>query len=136
MHPMPRRRFLSLMFLVLLVSLLDSLSGRAQDAPSVQVSDQGEAVLRITTTDQGTLRFRESDWDLTVEGIRGHARVEPAVGPAYDADTVLSYFSVAAAASDGRATSLKQYLLTVLGIILVIGLAAIVLYAAFLATDR
>lgn len=90
----------------------------------------------VTTRDEGRLYFREGDWSLTWEGIRGRATVQTPDGLSATRDTTLSYADAVSASSSGRGTSASQFALTLLGIILVIGLAALILYAAFLATDR
>lgn len=102
---------------------------------------QGQAAgaapgLRVSTHDHGVLLFEEDRWQLTLEGIKGPALVTDADGTQYSADTTLSYWDASSAASTGRTSTMSQFLLTILGVILVLGLAAIILYAAFLATAR
>jgi hypothetical protein len=92
--------------------------------------------IRITTKDNATLLFQDQRWTLTAGGIEGYASVQPSDGGAYDKDTTLSYWDVSSATSSGRTSTTKQFLLTILGVILVIGLAALVLYAAFPVNDR
>ena len=92
--------------------------------------------LRVTTHDRGELLFAADRWQLTFEGIKGPALVTSADGALYSADTTLSYWDAASAASTGRTSTMSQFMLTILGVILVLGLAAIILYAAFLATAR
>lgn len=92
--------------------------------------------LQVHTHTGGTLLFPENEWTLTLEGIRGNAHVTHADGTQYSADTTLSYLDASAAASTGRSSTMGQFMLTILGVILVLGLAAIILYAAFLATAR
>ncbi|MDT8323965.1 MAG: hypothetical protein RRA94_07645 [Bacteroidota bacterium] len=92
--------------------------------------------LRVRTYDEGTLIFHGDDWRLTPSGIRGTADVETQDGNTYTTDTTLSYWDTAEAGPAGRQSTMGQFMLTVLGVILVLGLAAIILYAAFLATDR
>lgn len=87
--------------------------------------------------DASTVQFDAEKWDLTVRGVRGHAEIQGHDGTLRTADTTISYWDISsAAAGPGRGTLLSQFLLTILGVILVIGLAAIILYAAFLATNR
>jgi hypothetical protein len=92
--------------------------------------------LRVSTRDDGMLLFAEDGWRLTMSGIEGQALVTTADGAQFTADTTLSYWDATSAASTGRGNTMSQFLLTILGVILVLGLAAIILYAAFLATAR
>lgn len=92
--------------------------------------------IRVETKKSGTLLFHEHRWDLTWSGISGHATVRDGEGVSYEADTTLSYWDVSSAAAAGRGSTMTQFFLTILGVILVIGLAALILYAAFRATDR
>jgi len=92
--------------------------------------------LHVTTDDNSTLLFHRDAWRLTFSGIRGTADVYPAGGGHFTADTTLSYWETASASPAGRSSTMGQFMLTLLGVILVIGLAALILYAAFLATDR
>ncbi|MCZ7557796.1 MAG: hypothetical protein M5R41_15465 [Bacteroidia bacterium] len=101
-----------------------------------QGSMLGTPGLMVNTTEGGHLFFHDKQWKLTVSGIAGTAEVTAADGTQYTADTTLSYFSAEAAQSSGRTSTMGQFMLTILGVILVLGLAAIILYAAFLATDR
>ncbi len=94
------------------------------------------APLRVTTHDRGELLFSENGWRLTTSGIEGRALVSTADGVQYAKDTTLSYSDAASAAATGRSDTMSQFMLTILGVILVLGLAAIILYAAFLATAR
>lgn len=94
------------------------------------------AGLRVRTHDNGTLLFHRDDWRLTPSGIRGTADVTAEDGSTYTTDTTLSYWDTAEASPAGRQSTMGQFMLTILGVILVLGLAAIILYAAFLATDR
>ena len=92
--------------------------------------------LRVRTKDGGSLLFAENGWRLTLDGIAGDALVTDADGRQFATDTTLSYWDASSAASTGRDNTMSQFLLTILGVILVLGLAAIILYAAFLATAR
>jgi hypothetical protein len=92
--------------------------------------------LRVQTRDGASLLFAENHWRLTLEGIDGSATVTTEDGMQYAADTTLSYWDASSAAATGRNSTMSQFLLTILGVILVLGLAAIILYAAFLATAR
>ncbi|MBE0645559.1 MAG: hypothetical protein IH600_15865 [Bacteroidetes bacterium] len=92
--------------------------------------------LRVTTHDRGELLFQEDGWRLTTGGIEGRALVHTADGVDYAKDTTLSYWDAASASPAGRSNTMSQFMLTILGVILVLGLAAIILYAAFLATAR
>lgn len=92
--------------------------------------------LRVATHAGPTVQFMENGWTLGVDGIRGTALIMHADGTQYSADTTLSYFDASAAVSTGRSSTMGQFMLTILGVILVLGLAAIILYAAFLATAR
>ena len=92
--------------------------------------------LRVQTRDGASLLFAENGWRLTLEGIDGSATVTTGDGMQYAADTTLSYWDASSAAATGRNSTMSQFLLTILGVILVLGLAAIILYAAFLATAR
>jgi hypothetical protein len=92
--------------------------------------------IRVDTKTNGSLLFHENRWDLTMSGLSGHATVHDADGSTYEKDTTLSYWDVSSAAASGRGNTMTQFLLTILGVILVIGLAALILYAAFRATDR
>ncbi len=101
--------------------------------PHAQEAHSG---LRVRTHDNGTLLFHDDDWRLTPSGIRGTADVIAEDGASYTTDTTLSYWDTAEAGPAGRQSTMSQFMLTILGVILVLGLAAIILYAAFLATDR
>lgn len=101
-----------------------------------QGSMHGAPGLMVRTNEGGRLFFHDKQWKLTMSGIAGTADVTAADGAQYTADTTLSYFSAEAAQSSGRTSTMGQFMLTILGVILVLGLAAIILYAAFLATDR
>lgn len=93
--------------------------------------------LTLHTSASSRVLFQDGGWELTWTGVRGHARIEADGVPAVEMDTTIAYADIAATATgSGRTASMSQFLLTILGVILVIGLAAIVLYAAFLATDR
>ncbi len=99
-------------------------------------SGGGIAALRVTTHDRGELLFAENGWRLTASGIEGSALVKSENGEQYAKDTTLSYRDAATASPGGRSNTMGQFMLTILGVILVLGLAAIILYAAFLATAR
>ncbi len=104
-------------------------------APLGDVARDAELVLY--THGAALVSFAVDRWELTARGVRGHAMIQTQDGLAFETDTTIAYGDVASAASgSGRGTLLSQFLLTILGVILVIGLAAIILYAAFLATDR
>jgi len=92
--------------------------------------------LLVQTRNEGHLLFHENEWRLSMRGIQGRADITTPDGVSFTADTTLSYFQAITAEATGRSTTMSQFLLTILGVILVIGLAAIILYAAFLATDR
>jgi hypothetical protein len=93
--------------------------------------------IRVETHDRSTFQFQEGTWSLTMEGIAGKADIFTDEGVLPSRDTTLWYGDVAsAAAGGGRGSTVTQFLLNILGIILVIGLAALILYAAFPATDR
>jgi hypothetical protein len=85
--------------------------------------------------DNSTAVFPDNQWTLTFRGVRGTGSFQMQDGVCFTRDTTISYWDVSSA-SAAHGNTLGQFLLTVLGIILVIGLAAIILYAAFLATDR
>jgi hypothetical protein len=105
-------------------------------SPPQENGQQPISGLSVRTHDYGSLLFHEDNWRLTVTGIRGTADVETPDGALYTKDTTLSYWDAASASPAGRSNTMGQFMLTILGVILVIGLAAIILYAAFLATDR
>jgi len=117
------------------LSLLPPMTGSSVStgAPKMEARPSG---LRVRTHDDGTLLFHGDDWRLTPTGIRGKADVSTAEGTTYTTDTTLSYWDAAEAGPAGRQSTMGQFMLTILGVILVLGLAAIILYAAFLATDR
>jgi hypothetical protein len=135
------RLFLSLLLLFVLVGCTPQLSlappmtgsGVPSTAPQTSAITSG---LRVRTHDDGTLLFHGDDWRLTPTGIRGKADVSTSDGTQYTTDTTLSYWDTAEAGPAGRQSTMGQFMLTILGVILVLGLAAIILYAAFLATDR
>jgi hypothetical protein len=124
--------------LVLIAAALIAFSGCSSSLSVVapQGSMLGAPGLMVSTNEGGRLFFHDRQWKLTMSGIAGTADVTDADGSRYTADTTLSYFSAEAAQSSGRTSTMGQFMLTVLGVILVLGLAAIILYAAFLATDR
>lgn len=116
-----------------------ALSPHAQTGHAVSVTGQDGGIpggLHVRTHDNGTLLFHGDDWRLTPSGIRGTADVETEDGRMYTTDTTISYWDTAEAGPAGRQSTMGQFMLTILGVILVLGLAAIILYAAFLATDR
>ena len=93
--------------------------------------------ITVTARDRTTLRYHDDSWHLTLEGIAGTASIVQQDGTTIEKDTTLSYAEISAAeSSSGRGSTMTQFLLTILGVVLVIGLAAIILYAAFRATDR
>jgi hypothetical protein len=92
--------------------------------------------IRITTTSDATMLFHDNRWSLGWSGVTGHATVNEGTAAAYEADTTLSYGDITSAAASGRGNTMTQFLETILGVVLVIGLAALILYAAFRATDR
>lgn len=107
--------------------------------PSLQQGpgQQPSSGIRVMTHNRSTFQFNEGDWSLTSSGIRGRADIftEDGITPARD--TTLSFADVASASTGGgRGNTTEQFLKTILGVILVIGLAALILYAAFPATDR
>ena len=79
--------------------------------------------------------FYHDQWQLTLTGIEGKAEIRQNGFPSYTTDTTISYFQVAAVDSRGE-DPWTQLLLTILGVIIVIGLAGVILYAAFRATER
>jgi hypothetical protein len=99
------------------------------------ISQHAEPGIIVETRDRSTLRF-DDGWELTFEGIAGTAEVSNNDESTFRTDTTLSYWDVTSAAPARRDNTMRQFLLTILGVILVIGLAAIILYAAFIATDR
>jgi|WetSurMetagenome_2_1015567.scaffolds.fasta_scaffold711498_2 hypothetical protein len=105
-----------------------SLTPPAQGGPVAGIS--------VATKQHGTLLFHDERWNLTWSGLSGHATVRDANGAAYETDTTLSYWDVSSAGASGRSNTMTQFLLTILGVVLVIGLSALILYAAFRATDR
>lgn len=128
--------------------IIASMHGGAPTAPGLARGGQAAGTADALTTgvggglllhmhDASTVRFAAEKWDLTMQGVRGEAEILGRDGTLRTADTTISYWDVSsAAAGPGRGTLLSQFLLTILGVILVIGLAAIILYAAFLATNR
>ena len=108
--------------------------------PQLAVSPRDRAAvvdgIRIETKENSSLLFHANRWDLTWSGVSGHATIIDAQGSTFEKDTTVSYWDVSSAAASGRGNTMTQFLLTILGIILVIGLAALILYAAFRATDR
>lgn len=114
------------------------MTGCASDLSLLREGERPPATdgLLLRTRDDARMFFRDEEWKLTTTGIAGRAWITTTDGAAFHADTTLSYFDADAASGTGRTTTMKQFLLTILGVILVIGLAAIILYAAFLATDR
>lgn len=99
------------------------------------VSPRTISDLHVTTSAGKTFFFRAGDWKLTFSGISGKADVTTENDTITLPDTTLSYFDVAAV--DGnREEPLIELLLTILGVIIVIGLAGVILYAAFRATER
>jgi hypothetical protein len=136
------RRFLLLLLFVGFTGCAPQLqfgpppaTGLAEQSPSMTPGSRVPG-LHVTTDDNGSLLFHRNHWQLTMTGIRGTADVFPADGSSYTTDTTLSYLDAASASPTGRSTTMGQFMLTLLGVILVIGLAAVILYAAFLATNR
>lgn len=121
-------------------SSLTPMHGAAPATPGLAQHGSADGAgggLVLHMHDASTVRFAADKWDLTVRGVRGTAQMHASDGRLVAADTTISYWDISsAAAGPGRGTLLSQFLLTILGVILVIGLAAIILYAAFLATNR
>ena len=131
------RRLLILLIVPIALSACAPQFSLAPHAPVPSPSEQQQlSGLTVRTYDDGALRFHENDWRLTITGISGTADVETPDGSRYTTDTTLSYWDAASASPAGRSNTMGQFMLTILGVILVLGLAAIILYAAFLATDR
>ena len=91
--------------------------------------------LSVATRSGSDVLFYQDKWQLTLSGIRGYAEIHQSGFPSYTKDTTISYFQVAAVDSRGE-DPWTQLLLTILGVIIVIGLAGVILYAAFRATER
>jgi hypothetical protein len=131
----PLRRAIAPAILLISFALLAGCAAPTSFLHDSRVSDAGGIVVR--TNDRSTFTFRDDGWSLTARGISGFADISTDGGGALQKDTTLSYADVASAApSDGRSGTMRQFLLTILGVVLVIGLAALILYAAFPATDR
>jgi hypothetical protein len=103
----------------------------SQPVPSMS----SEPGIIVHTRNNDVMQFHDG-WTLTFEGIAGMAELTDGDGRTVITDTTLSYWDVTNAAPARRNSTMRQFLLTILGVILVIGLAAIILYAAFIATDR
>ncbi|MAT38349.1 MAG: hypothetical protein CL946_01960 [Ectothiorhodospiraceae bacterium] len=93
------------------------------------------AGILLTTHSGSRLHFRDG-WSLTWSGVAGSADLLDDGAPGAYTDTTISYYEVKQTTGTGRHNTMRQFLLTILGVILIIGLAAIILYAAFIATDR
>lgn len=139
----PVRTTLLLFATALLLSSCAALHSSTPPMAGAPVSAQRHASaasspsgLVLQMHDASTVRFAPERWELTTRGVRGLAQLHADDGSLREADTTISYWDISTAAAPGRGTLLSQFLLTILGVILVIGLAAIILYAAFLATDR
>ncbi len=135
---MPTRKKFTFRPLLLLIFGVIVLSGCAsQFGISTQPGQySGSPGLLVRTHDEQHLFFKNDQWRLTLEGIAGRAEVTTTEGLHYTVDTTLSYWNTQSAEATGRNNTMGRFMLTVLGIILVLGLAGIILYAAFLATDR
>ncbi|MFA6232988.1 MAG: hypothetical protein WC824_02205 [Bacteroidota bacterium] len=132
-----RRLLLILSLLLYTTACAPQLSLRSTAQPGGHpTNDAALSALRVTTHEGGELLFAENGWQLTMSGIEGSALVQTADGQQYAKDTTLSYWDAASASASGRSNTMSQFLLTILGVILVLGLAAVILYAAFLATAR
>ncbi|GEM_PF-1791289 len=131
----PLRRAIAPAILLISFALFAGCAAPSALRHDLRASNAGGIVVR--THDRSTFTFRDDGWSLTARGISGFADVSTDGGEALLKDTTLSYADVASAApSDGRSSTMRQFLLTILGVVLVIGLAALILYAAFPATDR
>jgi hypothetical protein len=144
-RPFMRRILLSLVLLLYTTGCAPQLflNAPATGYPSAAITPStaasgSEALpgLHVRTKDGGSLLFAQNGWRLTFDGIAGDALVTDADGRRFSADTTLSYWDASSAASTGRDNTMSQFMLTILGVILVLGLAAIILYAAFIATAR
>lgn len=100
-----------------------------------QPNNAQHAGLSLSTRNGSDVMFQENNWQLTLTGISGKAEIHQSGLPSYTKDTTISYFHVAAVDSRGE-DPWTQLLLTILGVIIVIGLAGVILYAAFRATER
>ena len=90
--------------------------------------------LRVTMRDGGSLLFQDGHWRLTPAGIEGRALDQHSSGRGM-IDTSVSYLQIAAAEGN-REDPWTQLMLTMLGVLIVVGLAGVILYAAFRATER
>ncbi len=137
---MTHRRIISILFIPILVTLalVAGGCGMAQSGMRTMpgAPPMGPDELRLETRNNAVVAFQDGGYTLTWSGVSGPARIWPSDGILTQKDTTVSWFDISSAAGTGRSKTTGQFLLTVLGVILVIGLAAIVLYAAFLATDR
>ncbi len=98
-----------------------------------------EYSLALQTTDQSHFLFHRGKWTLDLKGVSGTADRVDDNGTMTRTDTTVSYTNIASATSPAggsRGNTMEQFLLTILGVILVIGLAGLMLYAAFRATER
>ena len=90
--------------------------------------------LHVITSQGSSIHFQEGSWQLTLSGITGKAEVTENASIRF-VDTTLAYQQVASAEST-KEDPWTKLLLTILGVLIVIGLAGVVLYAAFRATER
>lgn len=90
--------------------------------------------LHVITTQGSSIHFQEGSWRLTLSGITGTAEVTENASIRI-VDTTIAYQQVASTEST-KEDPWTKLLLTILGVLIVIGLAGIVLYAAFRATER
>jgi hypothetical protein len=134
----PRKyiRYKRLVFIAI-PAILIILAGCAVQpfASSPAARTQSAGGIKLVMHDNSTAVFPDNQWSLTFRGVRGTGSFQTLDGACFTRDTTISFWEVSSA-SAVRGNTLGQFMLTVLGIILVIGLAAIILYAAFLATDR
>lgn len=125
-------RFFCLIGIVSIVALIgcsSSIIGQKQFAANSSSS------LHVTTYDGSQFVFPENNWRLTFSGITGKVMSGTDELPDHLRDTTISYIQIAAADSRGE-DPWTQLLLTILGVLIVIGISGLILYAAFRATER
>lgn len=129
-------RKLSLRFIGALVLTLAVLPGcgvvRYASAPMQQGSSQSMTPGLSLATPKGDVTFAAGAWRLSMEGVQGML-YENGAASSDLRDTTVSYSDILSFGSR-RESALETLLLTILGFIIVVGMTALLIWAALDAT--
>ncbi|MDH7516385.1 MAG: hypothetical protein QHI48_11000 [Bacteroidota bacterium] len=131
---LPGVRYLAvlLLFLILDAGGFSTPRANAQVPAHGVAGDAGEFMIGV-----GEISSHVKGWPFGVDRFPMGGNTIGGNGTTPVKDSLLSVSIYPYAAATGtRGTTTKQFLLRILGVVLVIGLAALILYAAFPATNR